>query len=173
MKKYYVLKKGESEESWYGSESVCCIDRKELDRLCREFSRESGESMASLRRCWREATPREIAELGVYDSPKQEDEAVKKTGFYIIGGQYRFRCYGWAPTLLGAKRIASRHDELWDNWQGWHRPKIYAAEDCIELDGEYSGEIVPDRITKVQVWPVASYDMGMRRWFDPREEAGA
>ena len=69
-KNYYVLCKGESEEAWFGSESVCCIDRKELERLCAEFSRETGESKASLRRCWRVATAREIAELGVYDSPK-------------------------------------------------------------------------------------------------------
>ena len=35
-------------------------------------------------------------------------------------------------TQHGAKLIASKNREYWDNWQGWHTPKIYAAEDCIK-----------------------------------------
>ena len=69
-KKYYALNKGESEEEWFGSEPACCIDRRELDRLCADYSRDTGESKAELRSRWHEATSREIEMLGVYDSPK-------------------------------------------------------------------------------------------------------
>lgn len=54
---------------------------------------------------------------------------MKKINYYVIGGQYESICYGGTPTLIGAKRLASRNKEYWDNWQGWHKPKIYAAED--------------------------------------------
>ena len=49
----------------------------------------------------------------------------KQIRFYVIGGQYERVCYGGTPTLLGAKRLASKHEEYWDNWQGWHKPDIY------------------------------------------------
>lgn len=59
-----------------------------------------------------------------------------KVNFYVIGGQYRYHCYGGTPTLIGAKRLANRNQEYWDNWQGWHTPAIYSAEDCeINNDG--------------------------------------
>ena len=54
---------------------------------------------------------------------------MKKNNFYVIGGQYESCCYGGTPTLLGAKRLANKHWEYWDNWAGWHRPRIYRAED--------------------------------------------
>lgn len=47
----------------------------------------------------------------------------------MIGGQYESYCYGGTPTLIGVKRLATRNMEYWDNWQGWHKPKIYRAED--------------------------------------------
>lgn len=50
--------------------------------------------------------------------------------YQVIGGQYEQSWKGESDTLLGAKRIASRNEEYWDNWQGWHTPAIYAAEDC-------------------------------------------
>lgn len=53
----------------------------------------------------------------------------KKNNYYVIGGQYEKHCIGGAPTLLGAKRLASANEEYWDNWQGWHTPPIYRAED--------------------------------------------
>lgn len=59
---------------------------------------------------------------------------MKKLNYYVIGGQYESICYGGAPTLIGAKRIATRNQEHWDNWQGWHRPRIYAAEDTMEVE---------------------------------------
>lgn len=54
---------------------------------------------------------------------------MNKKNYYIIGGQYESVCYGGAPTLTGAKRIANKNKEYWDNWQGWHTPEIYRAED--------------------------------------------
>ena len=59
---------------------------------------------------------------------------MKQNNFYVIGGQYESICYGGAPTLLGAKRLANRNKEYWDNWQGWHTPNIYKAEDTEEIE---------------------------------------
>ena len=56
---------------------------------------------------------------------------MKKINYYVIGGQYEFFCHGGTPTLLGAKRLARKCQEYWDNWAGWHTPDIYAAEDSI------------------------------------------
>lgn len=58
----------------------------------------------------------------------------KEIKYYVIGGQYESCCYGGAPTLLGAKRLATRYAEYWDNWQGWHKPAIYRAEDTEEVE---------------------------------------
>lgn len=56
----------------------------------------------------------------------------KKLNYYVIGGQYTTIFYGGSETLHGARIIAGKHKEYWDNWQGWHTPKIYRAEDCHE-----------------------------------------
>lgn len=62
---------------------------------------------------------------------------MKRNNFYVIGGQYQPTCYGGAPTLIGARRLANKHWQYWDNWQGWHRPKIFRAEDTfIDVDGD-------------------------------------
>lgn len=53
--------------------------------------------------------------------------------YQVIGGQYEQHWYGESDSLHGAKVIAGKHKEYWDNWQGWHTPKIYAAEDCQEV----------------------------------------
>lgn len=58
----------------------------------------------------------------------------KENRFYVIGGQYESICYGGAPTLIGAKRLASKNREYWDNWQGWHKPAIYRAEDTVMVE---------------------------------------
>lgn len=69
----------------------------------------------------------------------------KQINYYVIGGQYESVCYGGAPTLLGAKRLAGKNMEYWDNWNGLHRPHVYRAEDteviesrnrCTTRDGE-------------------------------------
>lgn len=59
---------------------------------------------------------------------------MKKNNFYVIGGQYESYCYGGTPTLIGAKRLATKKEEYWDNWQGWHKPLIYKAEDTEEIE---------------------------------------
>lgn len=61
-----------------------------------------------------------------------------KAQYCVVGGQYRDYCCGERETLLGAKRLAGKSMEYWDNWQGWHIPKIYKIEDTeiVSLDGE-------------------------------------
>lgn len=58
----------------------------------------------------------------------------KKMNYAVIGGQYEMHYYGACETLIGAKRIATRNEEYWDNWQGWHKPVIYAFEDTYEWE---------------------------------------
>lgn len=53
--------------------------------------------------------------------------------YQVIGGQYESHWHGESDTLRGARCIATRHMEYWDNWQGWHKPRIYAAEDVREV----------------------------------------
>lgn len=50
--------------------------------------------------------------------------------YYVIGGQYESHFYGVSKTLLGAKSLASRNKEHWDNFQGWTTPRIY-EESCV------------------------------------------
>lgn len=75
-----------------------------------------------------------------------------KNKYYVIGGQYASYCYGGAPTLTGAKRLASKSVEYWDNWQGWHVPSIYSAEDVEDVTNYY-GET---RAPRYGVRPVAT-----------------
>lgn len=88
---------------------------------------------------------------------------IRKTGYYVIGGQYEDYCYGWSRTVLGAKRMARKHQELWDNWQGWHTPKVYAAEDCAVGETFHGEDIVRDREGGAPL-PVAQYAKG--KWYD-------
>lgn len=53
--------------------------------------------------------------------------------YQVIGGQYEYKWYGESDTLRGAKCIATRNKEYWDNWQGWHKPAIYVCEDVKEI----------------------------------------
>lgn len=68
---------------------------------------------------------------------------MKKNNFAVIGGQYQSYCYGCTPTLLGAKRLAGKHEEYWDNWQGWHRPAVYKIEDTEIVENFYGTMRVP------------------------------
>lgn len=83
---------------------------------------------------------------------------MKKTNnYYAIGGQYESYCIGGTPTLIGAKRLANKNMEYWDNWQGWHRPSIYRAEDTkvVESRGRitsYDGDMI--RVPKYGAMPV-------------------
>lgn len=91
--------------------------------------------------------------------------------YYIIGGQYEAICYGASATLAGAKRIARQHPELWDNWQGWHWPAIYRAEDVQSIESR-------GRITTPDGWRItvprsgalpfacAQYRNGRAYWYN-------
>ena len=56
--------------------------------------------------------------------------------YQVIGGQYESHWYGESDSLRGAKIIAERNKEYWDNWKGWHKPKIYKAEDCEDIEAK-------------------------------------
>ena len=42
--------------------------------------------------------------------------------YQVIGGQYESSWIGESDSLHGAKILATRNMEYWDNWQGWHKP---------------------------------------------------
>lgn len=86
----------------------------------------------------------------------------KKYRYYVVGGQYQSFCYGGTPTLLGAKRLASRNVEYWDNWQGWHVPAIFRAEDVRRADNYYGVTTVP--VDGVNPVAVAHYNNGRVIW---------
>lgn len=80
--------------------------------------------------------------------------------YCVIGGQYAMYNYGTVRTLLGAKRLATKRIELWDNWQGWHKPRIYRLEDCVSANTFYGVQLIPGIGTgPVSVW-------NGRRWVD-------
>lgn len=60
--------------------------------------------------------------------------------YQVIGGQYRHHWYGESDSLLGARIIAGKNKEYWDNWQGWHKPLIYRSEDIEQMD--QNGKII-------------------------------
>ena len=73
----------------------------------------------------------------------------KKNNYYVIGGQYESICYGGCNTLLGAKRLANKNIEYWDNWQGWHKANIYRAEDTTVIIS--SGRILTHDGVKIRI----------------------
>ena len=67
--------------------------------------------------------------------------------YQVIGGQYEYCWYGESDTLRGAKIIATKNMEYWDNWQGWHKPSIYLSEDVVEIEAHgmithHNGKII-------------------------------
>lgn len=58
---------------------------------------------------------------------------MKEYKYYVIGGQYEQYYYGGSNSLRGAKIMASRHMEFWDNHHGWNKPGVYAANDCRKI----------------------------------------
>ena len=81
----------------------------------------------------------------------------KEINYYVIGGQYESICYGGSVTLRGAKMIATKNIEYWDNWQGWHKPAIYRAEDTEEIESRgrittYDGQTI--RVPRPYAVPV-------------------
>lgn len=78
--------------------------------------------------------------------------------YQVIGGQYESYWYGESDSLRGAKIIAGRNKEYWDNWQGWHTPRIYLAEDVEEIESRgritsHDGDII--RVPKDFAEPIA------------------
>lgn len=87
--------------------------------------------------------------------------------YQVIGGQYYHHWYGESDSLHGAKVIAGRNKEYWDNWQGWHTPVVYAAEDVMEVETETGTIRVPIWPVAIPVWPVAKRTVTpSRRWSD-------
>ena len=84
--------------------------------------------------------------------------------FVVIGGQYEAYCYGSSDTLRGAKMLATRNAEHWDNWQGWHYRAIYRAEDVTSIDNVYGSGYAP----KYGSEPVATREYG-GKWEAPSE----
>lgn len=52
--------------------------------------------------------------------------------YRVIGGQYQVVYYGETDNLHAAKCLATKNLEYWDNWQGWHYPRIYITETLEE-----------------------------------------
>ena len=71
--------------------------------------------------------------------------------YIVVGGQYSFHYYGGSDSLLGAKRIASKNEEYWDNLTGWHVPSVYLSEDFRFNE---NGQLVPVE-PEYDVFPVA------------------
>lgn len=69
--------------------------------------------------------------------------------YQVIGGQYESKWYGESDSIRGAKIIATKNEEYWDNWQGWHKPSIYAAEDVMEIESR--GRITTPDGMKIRV----------------------
>lgn len=92
---------------------------------------------------------------------------MKKQDYVIIGGQYYYHDYGTAATLVGAKRIAGKNAEYWDNWQGWMVPRIYSIKDVIhDIDND---TYYPDDGARPVA--IASYNNGHITWYDMTREA--
>ena len=87
---------------------------------------------------------------------------MKKINYYVIGGQYASYCYGGTPTLIGAKRLARKSAEYWDNWQGWHIPDIYRAEDVRDITNFYGDTKAPTDGAMPVAW--AWYNGGHPVW---------
>lgn len=84
----------------------------------------------------------------------------KEIKYYVIGGQYEDFNYGGAFTLEGAKRLATKCEEFWDNFQGWHKPRIFKVEDC-ELKTNFFGK---NYYPKANAVPEASWNKYTKKW---------
>lgn len=101
------------------------------------------------------------------------EEIEPEEKFAVIGGQYERHFYGTADTLHKAKLLATRNQEYWDNWQGWHTPRIYRMEDCKKITT--SGWItVPDgqEIIVPEVWASPFMIREGKRWVRICDTAG-
>lgn len=85
---------------------------------------------------------------------------MKEIKYYVIGGQYADFNHGGAYTLEGAKRLATKYKEHWDNFYGWHKPRIFKANDC-EIGTNFFGE---NYYPKANAVPEASWNPYTRKW---------
>lgn len=84
----------------------------------------------------------------------------EQKNYYVIGGQYLYLCHGTASTLIGAKRLATKCVEYWENCQSFRYPKIYEAKDIQEItsfDNECS-----TYVPKENAEPIATREWGDR-----------
>lgn len=88
----------------------------------------------------------------------------KEIEFYVIGDQYKAYNYGGAATLEGAKRLATKNEEYWDNWQEFHKPAIYKAEDCEVQTGWFGTDHYP----KWNAIPYMTWNEYFRKWEELR-----
>lgn len=76
--------------------------------------------------------------------------------YYVIGGQYRHHIYGSFDSLHAAKVCATKHEEYWDNWQGWHKPKIYGKD--------YIDYINNCEYDYAEPYPLYYWDYTVKKW---------
>ncbi len=96
---------------------------------------------------------------------------MKKTGYYVIG---KWHCYGHKTTLHAAKLLAAVNKEYWGNYLGLQTPKIYAAEDCSEIESDEFNyhlggcvEIVPKYGLDT---PIAAFRDDSGKWITPNRD---
>ena len=89
--------------------------------------------------------------------------------YVVIGGQYEPHYYGTFNSVKEAKRVADSHEEYWDNWNGFHVPKIYNYDDTEPYVTKgwityYDGTEI--RIPKAFVSPayVRNYESKWQKW---------
>ena len=92
---------------------------------------------------------------------------MKEKRYCVIGGQYELAYYGTTNTLQGAKRLATKNIEYWDNRQGWHKPRIYRYEDTEERITKgwityNDGSVI--RVPKAGAQPVCIWSYWKLRW---------
>lgn len=76
--------------------------------------------------------------------------------YSVFGGQSHHRWYGDFDNLLVAKRVATKNEEYWGGWQGWHKPSIWLASDCGE-DGYPIPGRIPFCVWEGKKWVLTEY----------------
>lgn len=80
--------------------------------------------------------------------------------YVVIGGQYDSYFYGSFDSLHAAKICATQHEEYWDNWQGWHKPKIYSSRQVELVNNFYGKQYCP----KYDATPLYVWDSEAKKW---------
>lgn len=87
--------------------------------------------------------------------------------YQVIGGQYEQYWYGETDSLHAAKLMSTANEEYWDNWQGWHKPGIYLADDVAEIVSQGNviardGSII--RVHRPGAMPICYWDSDSKKW---------